>query len=247
MLPLNSPPVDQERYRRQLLIDGWGQETQDRLAGSRVFIAGAGGLGCPVALNLTSTGVGHITLCDCDTVDATNLNRQFLHAEKNIGLEKTTSALQFLTRFNSSIDFTALACRIDKDNVHELVGDADIILDCLDNFTARYALNQCAIEKNIPLVHGAVWGLEGRVTVFRPPETPCLACMFPAPPKEHEIPVLGPVTAATGSIQAMEAILFLAGMHTPLCGEMLVMDYSAMHFQSLQISRRSSCPACGHL
>jgi adenylyltransferase/sulfurtransferase len=247
MLPLNGADTTQQRYRRQLLIDGWGQKTQDRLAASRVFIAGAGGLGCPVALNLTSAGIGRITICDCDTVDSTNLNRQFLHREDSIGVPKTDSALQFLTRFNSGIEFTTHGCRITEDNVDDLVGDADIIMDCLDNFEARYALNRCAMRRDIPLVHGAVWGLEGRVTVFHPPQTPCLACMFPVPPPEQEIPVLGTVTSATGSVQAMEAILFLAGMHTPLQGEMLIMDYSSMYFQSLTIGRRPDCPACGHL
>ncbi len=247
MLPLTDKPVDYERYRRQILIDGWGLETQKRLAQSSVFIAGVGGLGCPVALNLTSAGVGNITLCDSDTVESTNLNRQFLHTEQNIGLEKTSSALQFLTRFNSGIKFTTHTCEITEDNVDQLVADADIILDCLDNFAARYALNQCAIRKGIPMVHGAVWGMEGRVTVFHPPQTPCLSCIFPVAPKPQEIPVLGAVTSATGSVQAMEALIYLAGSHPPLRGEILIMDYSSMHFQTLEIGRIPTCPVCSRL
>jgi adenylyltransferase/sulfurtransferase len=246
MLQIKGSPTDPERYRRQVLLDGWSAETQDRLKNSRVFIAGAGGLGCPVAINLTSAGIGNITICDCDTVDVSNLNRQFLHAEKNIGVNKTTSALQVLSQFNSEINYTAINRKISKDNVDELVADADIILDCLDNFSARYALNECALRRHIPLVHGAVWGMEGRVSFLNPPETPCLACLFPVPPAREEIPVLGVVTCATGSLQAMEAIQFLSGSRPSLSGEMLIMDYSVMRMQTLEISRNPDCPACGH-
>ena len=237
---------DTERYKRQILIDGWGTETQEKLANSKVFIAGAGGLGCPVALNLTSAGVGNITICDADTVDISNLNRQFLHAEKNIGVDKTASATQALAQFNSGVNFTALSRQITPDNVEELVADADIILDCLDNFEARYALNQCAIQKHIPLIHGAVWGMEGRITVFNPPATPCLSCLFPVSSEQKEvIPVLGVVTCATGSLQAMEAIQYLGGSSPSLQGKMLIMDYSVMHFQTLEVARNPDCPVCG--
>jgi adenylyltransferase/sulfurtransferase len=237
-----------KRYKRQILIDGWGTNTQEKLSNSKVFIAGAGGLGCPVALNLTSAGVGNITLCDSDTVDISNLNRQFLHAEKNIGVDKTISAIETLSQFNSSLNFTALSCQITADNVNELVADADIILDCLDNFPARYALNQCAIHNHIPLVHGAVWGMEGRVTVFHPPTTPCLSCLFPVvPAQQEEIPILGVVTCATGSLQAMEALHYLRGSSPTLQGKMLITDYSAMQFQTLEVPINPDCTVCSHL
>jgi adenylyltransferase/sulfurtransferase len=244
MLQVDDSSTDLKRYRRQLLLDGWGTKTQKKLKSSRVFIAGAGGLGCPVAVNLTSAGIGNITICDCDTVEMSNLNRQFLHTEKNIGVDKTASALQVLSQFNSEINFSAINEKISADTVDDLVADADIILDCLDNFSARYALNECALRKHIPLVHGAVWGMEGRVTFLNPPETPCLACLFPLPPQQEEIPVLGVVTCATGSLQAMEAIQFLNGSQPSLAGEMLIMDYSVMRLQRLEISRNPDCPAC---
>ncbi len=247
MLQVDGSTASPERYRRQILLDGWGTETQEKLNKSRVFIAGAGGLGCPVAINLTSAGIGNITICDCDTVDVSNLNRQFLHAEKNIGRDKTASALQVLSQFNSELNYTAINDKISAGNVDDLVADADIILDCLDNFSARYALNECALRKHIPLVHAAVWGMEGRVTFLNPPETPCLACLFPVAPAQEEIPVLGVVTCATGSLQAMEAIQFLSGSRPSLSGEMLIMDYSVMRQQTLEISRNPDCPVCSHL
>jgi len=245
MLQVTGDAIDQQRYRRQLLIDGWGVETQKRLRDSRVFILGAGGLGCPVALNLTSAGVGHITICDADQVEMSNLNRQFLHQEKNVGVNKTESALQFLSAFNSAVDFTTVTQKVTRENVDELVGDADIIMDCVDNFPARHALNQCAIRKKIPLVHGAVWGMEGRVTFLYPPATPCLCCLFPVAPRGEEIPVLGVVACATGSIQATEAIHYLCGGRQSLQGKMLIMDYSTMHFQTLELEKNPNCPICG--
>jgi adenylyltransferase/sulfurtransferase len=239
---------DKERYKRQLLIDGWGTATQEKLQNSKVFIAGAGGLGCPAALNLTTAGVGKITICDADVVDVSNLNRQFLHPEKNIGVEKTSSATQTLSSLNSAVHFTALTTKITKDNVDELVADADIILDCLDNFEARYALNTCAIRKDIPLVHAAVWGMEGRVTFLNPPSTPCLSCIFPvSSTKQETIPVLGVITCGTGSMQAMEAIKYLGGMSPSLQSKMLIMDFSSMHFQCLEITKKPDCPVCSHL
>jgi len=247
MLQAERKPVDQERYRRQILIDGWGVETQEKLQNSKVFILGAGGLGCPVALNLTSAGIGSITICDADIVELSNLNRQFLHVEKNIGVDKTTSAVQFLSKFNSAVNFTTITEKVTVDNVNEMVGDADIILDCVDNFPARYALNQCAIEKQIPLVHGAVWGMEGRVTFLKPPATPCLSCLFPVAPQREEIPIVGVVACATGSLQAMEAIQYLCGNRQSLQGQMLITDYSSMRFQTLEISRNPDCPVCEQL
>ena len=241
--------IDKERYKRQLLIDGWGTSTQEKLQNSKVFIAGAGGLGCPAALNLTTAGVGNIRVCDADVVDLTNLNRQFLHPEKNIGVEKTKSAIQTLSGLNPAVNFTPLTTKITDDNVDELVADADIILDCLDNFEARYALNNCAIRKGIPLVHAAVWGIEGRVTFFNPPATPCLSCVFPVSSNKKEtIPVLGVITCGTGSMQAMEAIKYLSGLMPPsLQSKMLIVDISAMHFQTLEISKKADCPICSHL
>lgn len=236
--------MSKERYIRQLIIEGWGDETQERISNSNVFIVGAGGLGCPAALNLTLAGVGNITLCDCDTVDITNLNRQFLHTEEDVGLQKVLSARDTLSAINSDVKFTTVSTQITADTVDNLIGDADVIVDCVDNFDTRFVLNQCAIRKRIPLIHGAVWGMEGRLTVFHPPETPCLSCIFPNPPEVHQIPVLGGVACTTGSLQALEAIKVLTGTGETLKNRMLIADYSTMSFQELEIARNPSCPVC---
>jgi len=234
-----------ERYQRQLILDGWGHEVQRRLKEARVFIAGIGGLGCPVALNLALAGVGHLRICDADTVEITNLNRQFLHCASELGTTKTVSASQYLGAINPDTNIEGVNQKITSDNVDELVGDCQIIIDCLDNFSARYAINQCAIRKKIPLIHGAVWGMEGRIGVFQPPQTPCLACIFPRQMEPVEIPVLGAVTSATGSMQAIQAIRYLAGREMALKGRLLVMDFSTMKFQELTLKKDPSCPDCG--
>jgi adenylyltransferase/sulfurtransferase len=235
----------ESRYHRQITMDGWGPEVQERLAAARVFVAGVGGLGCPVTMNLALAGVGHLKICDADTVDVTNLNRQFLHCEANVGMLKTASARNSILSLNSQVEIETVPEKITSENVDDLVGDAEIILDCLDNFTARHAIGQCAVRKGVPLVHGAVWGMEGRITVFHPPDAPCLHCIFPEIPAHVETPVLGGVTSAVGSIQAIEAIRFLAGEVMSLKGRMLIMDFSAMCFQELALSRNPACPVCG--
>jgi len=234
-----------QKYQRQLLLDGWDESTQQALRESRVFVAGIGGLGCPVALNLVMAGVGYIRICDSDTVDITNLNRQFLHHENKLGSEKTKSARECLKEINSDVHIETKNQKISSDNVEELVGDSQLIIDCLDNFEARYALNLCSIKKKIPLIHGAVWGMEGRISVFQPPDTACLSCVFPVGPAGAETPVLGAVTTAVGSIQAIEAIRFFTGSKMALSGKLLVIDFHTMEFQQLELSRNPSCKVCG--
>jgi molybdopterin-synthase adenylyltransferase len=243
----NSSGFDLRRYRRQIILPGWGDEAQQKLSRSTVFVAGAGGLGCAVNLNLTLAGVGRIRICDSDTVDITNLNRQFLHMEQSIGSDKTLSAQATLSAINSEITIEPVSRQITDSNVDEIVGDAQLIIDCLDNFDGRNALNQCAIRKGIPMVHGAIWGMEGRLTFLHPPKTPCLACIFPNPPDLHEIPVLGAVACTTGSLQAIEAIKYLVDSGPTLEGRMLVTDFSTMRFQELEVGKNPHCPVCANL
>jgi adenylyltransferase/sulfurtransferase len=234
-----------ERYQRQLILPEWGTEAQDKLKAARVFVAGAGGLGCPAALNLALAGVGHIVICDFDMVDMSNLNRQFLHPEKKIGSNKARSAQETLSSINSQITIESISHKITNHNVDDLVGDAQIILDCLDNFPDRHVLNMCAIRKGIPMVHGAIWGLEGRIIFLNPPHTPCLKCIFTEGPPAERLPVLGAVACITGSLQALEAVKFVAGVGELLLGRMLIFDGATTRFQELEIPRDPHCDACG--
>ena len=238
---------DFSRYQRQLILPGWGIETQKKLQCAKVFIAGAGGLGCPAALNLALAGVGHIRICDSDKVEISNLNRQFLHTEQSVGRNKARSAQATLSAINSEIIIEPVLHEITDNNVDDIVGDAQVILDCLDNFSARHALNLCAIRKGIPMIHGAIWGLEGRITSLHPPATPCLECIFPKVPSQEEFPVVGGVSCTVGSLQALEAIKYLTNMGTLLSGRMLIIDCSSMQFQELEVVKDPQCPACGHL
>lgn len=237
----------EKRYQRQTILSEWGVETQERLKSTRVLIAGAGGLGCPAALNLALAGVGHITICDFDTVEISNLNRQFLHTEKRIGTSKAFSAKETLLSLNSEIIVKAISQKITDQNVDDIVGDAQVIVDCLDNFSARYALNACAVRKGVPMVHGAIWGLEGRVVFLHPPKTPCLACIFPKAPARGQVPAVGAVSCMTGSLQALETIKYLTSVGRLLDGRMLIIDGSIMAFQELEVLRNPACPVCGGL
>ena len=238
---------DFERYQRQMLLPGWGPETQEKLKKAKVLIVGAGGLGCPAALNLTLAGVGHIRICDFDAVETSNLNRQFLHLERRIGKNKAKSAKETLAYINTQVFVEPVVQRVMEENVDDIVGDADIILDCLDNFTDRHTLNQCAIRKDIPMVHGAVWGVEGRLTFLHAPSTPCLTCIFPQAGIKGELPILGAVSCTIGSLQALEAIKYLTGMGTVLSGRMLILDGLTMKCQELEVAKDPNCPTCGFL
>ncbi len=233
-----------KRYNRQMLIEGWGEVTQKKLKESTVFIAGAGGLGSPVSIYLAVAGVGNIRICDFDSPDWSNLNRQILHNHNRIGTNKAVSAVQTLTELNPDITVTAITDKIVAENIDELVDDADIILDCMDNFPTRFLLNECAIRKNIPLVYGSIWGMEGRLSFLQPPETPCLQCIFPEAPPQEVFPVLGATPGVIGSLQALEAIKYLSGAGKNLKGKLMVWDGVNTEFRNLKAYRDPECPAC---
>jgi adenylyltransferase/sulfurtransferase len=173
---------DKQRYHRQMIIGGWGEEGQRKVKAAKVFVAGAGGLGSPTSMYLAVAGVGRIAICDSDSPELSNLNRQILHNDSRIGVNKAESGKRTLDELNPAIEIEAVAARIEEHNVDELVGDADLIVDCMDNFPTRYLLNDCAIRKGIPFVHASVWGLEGKLTFIHVPDTPCLRGIFPTPP-----------------------------------------------------------------
>ncbi|MDY6952305.1 MAG: HesA/MoeB/ThiF family protein [Thermodesulfobacteriota bacterium] len=236
-----------KRYQRQTMLPEWGVATQEKLKSTQVLIAGAGGLGCPAALNLALAGVGHIKICDSDTVEMSNLNRQFLHTEERVGTSKVDSAKEALLSINSAIVVEAISQKITDENVDDIIGDAQVVVDCLDNFSARYALNACAVRKGVPMVHGAIWGLEGRVVFLHPPKTPCLACIFPKAPAAGTFPAVGAVSCVTGTLQALETIKYLASLGRLLEGRMLIIDGATMAFQELEVVSNPACPVCGAL
>ena len=233
------------RYHRQMIMEGWGEATQEKLRDATAFVAGAGGLGSPLGMYLAVAGVGQLRICDDDAPELSNLNRQILHDDTRVGINKAVSAKQSLETANPDVRVTALTDRIEGHNVDELVADADVIVDCLDNFPTRYLLNECAVRKQIPLVHASVWGLEGRLSFIQVPETPCLRCIAPGAPPAEVFPVLGATPGVIGTLQALETIKFLTGVGAILKGKLLVWDGSEMEFLTVALRRDPECPTCG--
>jgi len=235
---------DRKRYNRQMMIDGWGEAAQAKLKNSTVFVAGAGGLGSPASIYLAVAGVGHIKLCDFDAPELVNLNRQILHDDSRIGTNKAISGKTTLERLNPSIRVTAVTEKVEAANVDALVGDANLIVDCMDNFPTRYLLNECAMRKQIPLVHGSVWGMEGRLTFIHPPKTPCLRCIFPESPPKEVFPVLGATPGVIGVMEAMEALKYLTGVGRNLSGRLLLWSGADGDVRVLKVRRDPNCPTC---
>lgn len=236
---------DFERYKRQLLIPDFGEDAQLKLKQARVSIAGAGGLGSTVAPILAAAGVGHIDIIDCDTVNLSNLNRQFLHCEKDIGRRKVYSAYDTLHMLNGDIVIKPYNEKITYESAMRLFKGTDAIVDCLDNFEARFALNLVSVKKGIPLFHGACFDFEGHIATLIPPETACLECFINIPPKTGNIPVAGFTPALVGSIQAAEVVKYFTGIGELLTGEMLIMDCRKMMFEKIKLKKFPNCPVCG--
>jgi len=239
--------VDFLRYSRQMLIDGWGEEGQKKLKNSTVFIAGAGGLGSPVSIYLAVAGVGKITICDFDSVEVTNLNRQILHSHTRIGINKALSAKITLKAMNPEVEVIPVTEKITAKNAFELVGNSQIIMDCMDNLETRYILNEVAIRKGIPLVFGAIYGMQGMLSFIQTPETPCLKCLFPEAPPKETFPVVGSTPGVIGALQALEAIKYLVGIGKLLKNKLLVWDGMSCDFKSFKAQKDPSCPICSNI
>ncbi len=238
---------DRVRYRRQIMIPGFGEKAQLRLKRATALIAGLGGLGSPLALYLAAAGVGHLKLVDMDHVELSNLNRQVLHWDEDIGESKVSSAMQKVQRINPTTRVDGLNLTIDDKNVFELAENCDIILDAMDNFSIRYLLNAAAIVHRIPLIHGAVYGYEGRLASVVPGKTACLECIYPHTPPHELFPVLGTTPGVIALLQATEAIKALTGIGVLLENEMLIYDGEMMNFEKVRISRNPKCASCSGL
>jgi molybdopterin/thiamine biosynthesis adenylyltransferase len=234
-----------KRYHRQMLIDGWGKEGQAKLRNSTVFIAGAGGLGSPVAIYLAVAGIGHIRICDFDNLDVTNLNRQILHDHTRIGTNKAISGKLTIKNMNPHIKVTALQEKIMPENTDKLVDNANIIVDCMDNFPTRYLLNESAIRKNIPFVYGSIRGMDGMLSFIQSPETPCLRCLFPEAPPEEVFPVVGATPGVIGTLQALETIKYLTGIGTNIKGKLFIFDGNKIECRIFKASKDPDCTTCG--
>ena len=236
---------EKRRYDRQLILSGWGEETQERLKRATVFIAGAGGLGSPVSLYLAAAGVGTLRICDSGAVELSNLNRQILHGDRDLGRWKVHSARRRLNRANPLVRIVALQASIDESSIEGLVGEATLLIDCLDNFQTRLPLNAFSVRRGLPLIHAGVTGYCGQVTFLHPPNTPCLACLVPQAPPQEVFPILGATAGLLGCLQAMEALKYLAGQGSLLEGRMLFCDGAAMQFQEVALEKDPRCPVCG--
>jgi molybdopterin/thiamine biosynthesis adenylyltransferase len=234
---------ERERYSRQILL--FGEEGQERLKNATIFIAGAGGLGSPVSIYLAVAGVGRIILVDKDAVERTNLNRQILHYDRDIGRKKTASAEEKLRAINPDITVEVLDTTIDETNVHELVGNADGIVDAMDNFPTRYLLNRVALKMGIPLFHGAIRGLYGQATTVLPGKTACLRCVFPHPPPKEVFPVVGVTPGFIGMVQATEVVKYLVGTGELLANRLLLWDGERAVVEEIALERDPSCEVCG--
>jgi len=235
-------PSERERYGRQIL--SFGEEGQARLEGAHIVIAGAGGLGSPVAIYLAVAGVGRLTLIDQDTVALTNLNRQILHGETDIGRPKVESGVETLRALNPSIRVEGLDATITEENAATLIGDADGIVDAMDNYPTRFVLNRVAQERGIPLFHGAIRGFHGQATTCVPGRGPCLACLFREVPPKEVFPVVGVTAGVVGCIQATEAIKYLTGEGELLTGRLLLWDGLAGRTEEITVAPRTGCPVC---
>jgi len=236
-----------KRYARQLSMSCMGEAGQERLLEGTVAVVGLGGLGTAASLYLAAAGVGRLILVDEDTVELSNLNRQVLYSDEDIGHPKVERAADVLTRLNPDVEVTCQQKHLREDNAGELLCDADILLDCLDSFAARYTLNRAALQLGRPLVHGAVSELHGQVMTVKPGRGACLRCVFPRSPGEQRTPVLGSVAGTIGTVQATEAVKILAGITPSLVDVLFVYDAGCRDADHIAVERNPACSACGGL
>ncbi|MGB6065093.1 MAG: HesA/MoeB/ThiF family protein [Desulfomonilaceae bacterium] len=236
-----------QRYARQMVLPGFGLEGQQRLSRSRVLLLGAGGLGSVCSQYLVRAGVGRLMIIDRGKVDLPDLNRQLLYTTEDVGKPKALVAEQLLRNINSEVETVGIYEEIDQDSLREYVGEADIVIDALDNFPARLAANRECWRQGKLLVHGGVLGLRGIATVVAPGKGPCLQCIYEAhdlTPPESPFPVLGPTPGVIGCIQAMETLNILVGAAPSLVGRLILFNGESMNFSYRKVNQNSDCPVC---
>ncbi|MDI3287516.1 molybdopterin-synthase adenylyltransferase MoeB [Polyangium sp. 15x6] len=254
--PMETPPqlsdAQRDRYSRHLLLPEVGEAGQAKLLASKILLLGAGGLGSPAALYLAAAGVGTIGLVDADVVDASNLQRQIMHATSRVGMPKVESGEKTIRDLNPDVKVVKFEERLTSHNVERIFRDFDIIVDGCDNFPTRYLVNDASVWMKKPVVHGSIFRFEGQVTTFHPAAGgPCYRCLYPEPPPPHLAPscqeagVLGILPGVVGTIQATEAIKLVLGQGSPLVGRLLTYDSLRMKFGELKLRKDKTCPVCG--
>jgi len=239
------------RYSRHILLPQIGIEGQERLLAARALVVGAGGLGSPATMYLAAAGVGTLVLCDDDSVDLTNLQRQILHHTASVGRPKVESGRDTLARLNPEVNVIALAQRLEGAALAEQVAAADVVLDCSDNFATRHAINRACVMHRKPLVSGAAIRFDGQVSVFdlRRPDSPCYNCLFPEGRDAEEVRcatmgVFAPLVGIIGATQAAEALKLVVGCGESLSGRLLLLDGLAMEWRAIQLGKDSGCAVC---
>ncbi len=262
--PVETPPQltdsQRDRYSRHILLPEVGEVGQARLLKSKVLLLGAGGLGSPAALYLAAAGVGTLGLVDADTVDASNLQRQILHATSRVGMPKVESAAKAIADINPDVKVVGHKERLTSANVERLFADYELVVDGTDNFPTRYLVNDASVWMGKPVVHGSIFRFDGQVTTFLPPKAaekfgresgPCYRCLYPEPPPPHLAPscqeagVLGILCGIVGTLQATEAIKLLLGKGDLLAGRLVTYDSLKMRFRELKLRKDENCPVCG--
>src|SRR5271163_3337337 len=262
--PMELPPdltdAQRERYSRHILLPEVGEAGQAKLLKSKVLLLGAGGLGSPASMYLAAAGVGTLGIVDADVVDASNLQRQIVHATSRVGMAKVESATRAIAELNPDVKVVPFMERLNSSNVDRIFGDFEVVVDGTDNFPTRYLVNDASVFLGKPVVHGSIFRFDGQVTTFIPEKaakklgvatSPCYRCLYPEPPPAHLAPscqeagVLGILPGVIGVIQATEAIKLLLGKGNLLNGRLLTYDSMRMKFGELRLRRDKNCPVCG--
>ena len=239
------------RYSRHLIIPDVGMTGQKRLKNAKVLCVGAGGLGSPALLYLAAAGVGTLGIVDFDVVDESNLQRQVIHGQSDIGRPKAESARDSIVEINPYVNVIVHQERLDSDNAMQIFADYDLIVDGTDNFATRYLVNDACVLLGKPYVWGSIYRFDGQASVFWAEYGPCYRCLYPEPPPPGMVPscaeggVLGVLCASIGSIQVTEAIKLITGIGEPLAGRLMIYDALEMTYRSVKVRKDPECPVCG--
>lgn len=241
-----------ERYARHIVLDGVGEEGQEKLLNAKVLIIGAGGLGSPVAMYLAAAGVGTIGIADADEVDLSNLQRQIAHATADLGKAKVQSVKETINRMNPDVTVCTYHTFVKAENIREMIAEYDFIIDASDNFETKFLINDACVLEGKPFSHAGILGFKGQLMTYVPEAGPCYRCIFNHPPKEDEVPnckqvgIIGAMAGVIGSLQAMEAIKYILGIGDLLVGHLLTYDALTMEFRKVKLPKQvPDCNVCG--